>query len=385
MTYCCTADRRGVLAVSLCAALVGGAGATATAGTIDSAPYGKAASGQDVTITTLRNDNGLTVKFLDYGGIITEIDAPDREGHFGNVTLGCKSLRDYETVNPYFGAIVGRYANRIAKGQFTLDGQTYHLPINNGPNSLHGGPKGFDKQIWGVKTQKGESSVGAVLTYTSPDGQEGYPGTMRVAVTYTLGNDNALRIDYEATTDKDTVVNLTSHAYFNLAGNGSGSVEDQLLEIDADRYTPTDATQIPTGAIDPVAGTPMDFRRLTPIGARLRDPFPQLVLAHGYDHNWVLNKPQLGALTQAGRAYDPRTGRILEVDTTEPGLQVYTSNYLDGSIIGSANKAYRQTAAFTMETQHFPDSPNHPNFPSTELRPGQTFRSTTIFRFLTDG
>ncbi|MBV8870133.1 MAG: galactose mutarotase [Acetobacteraceae bacterium] len=385
MAHRSTADRRGVLAASLCAALAGGSGATAAAGTVESAPYGKTAGGQDVTITTLRNDNGITVKFLDYGGIITEIDVPDREGHFDNVVLGCKTLHDYETVNPYFGTIVGRYANRIAKGQFTLDGQAYHLPINNGPNSLHGGPKGWDKQIWGVTTRKGEDNVGAILTYTSPDGQEGYPGTMRVAVTYTLGNDNALRIDYEATTDKDTVVNLTNHSYFNLAGNGSGSVEGQLLEIGADRYTPTDATQIPTGAIDPVAGTPMDFRRLTSIGARLRDPFPQLVLAHGYDHNWVLNKPQPGALAPAARAYDPRTGRVLEVDTTEPGVQVYTSNYLDGAIVGSANKAYRQTAGFTMETQHFPDSPNHPDFPSTELKPGQTFRSTTIFRFLTDG
>ncbi len=384
MTHSFAAGHRGFLVASLCGAIVVGVG-TATAGTIDSAPYGKTASGQDVTLTTLRNDNGFTVKFLDYGGVITEIDAPNREGRIDDVVLGCKTLHDYETESPYFGAIVGRYANRIAKGQFTLDGQTEHLPINNGPNSLHGGTNGFNKQIWGVKTQKGERSVGAVLTYTSPDGQDGYPGTMRVMVTYTLGNDNSLRIDYEATTDKDTVVNLTNHSYFNLAGNGSGSVADQLLEIDADRYTPTDATQIPTGAIDPVAGTPMDFRKLTPIGARLRDPFPQLVLAHGYDHNWVLNKPQPDALAQAARAYDPGTGRILEVDTTEPGLQVYTSNYLDGSIVGSANRTYRQTAAFTMETQHFPDSPNHPNFPSTELKPGQTFHSTTIFRFSTDG
>lgn len=384
MAHGLVAGYRGILVASFCGALVAGAN-TATAGSIEGTSYGKTSGGRDVTLYTLRNDNGFTVKFLDYGGVITEMDAPDRDGHFGDVVLGCKTLGDYETKSPYFGAIVGRYANRIAKGQFTLDGQSYHLPINNGPNSLHGGTDGFNKQIWGVKTQKGPSSVGAVLTYTSPDGQDGYPGTLQVTVTYTLDNDNSLRIDYQATTDKDTVVNFTNHSYFNLAGNGSGSVADQLLEIDADRYTPTDATQIPTGAIDSVAGTPMDFRKLTPIGARLRDPFPQLVLAHGYDHNWVLNKLRPGALAQAARAYDPGTGRILEVDTTEPGLQVYTGNYLNGSIVGSANTTYRQTAAFTMETQHFPDSPNQPNFPSTELKPGQTFHSTTLFRFSTDG
>lgn len=384
MAYDFLAGHRGVLVASFCGALVAGTSAAA-AGSIDSASYGKTSGGRDVSIYTLRNDNGFTVKFLDYGGVITEIDAPDRDGHFGDVVLGCKTLGDYETKSSYFGAIVGRYANRIAKGQFTLDGQTYHLPINNGPNSLHGGTSGFNKQIWGVKIQKEAGNVGAVLTYTSPDGQDGYPGTVQTTVTYTLDNDNSLRIDYQATTDKDTVVNFTNHSYFNLAGNGSGSVANQLLEINADRYTPTDATQIPTGAIDPVGGTPMDFRKLTPIGARLRDPFPQLVLAHGYDHNWVLNKPQVGALAPAARAYDPGTGRILEVDTTEPGLQVYTGNFLTGSIVGSANTAYRQTAAFTMETQHFPDSPNQPNFPSTELKPGQTLRSTTIFRFSTDG
>ena len=373
-----------LMAASICGLLVAGGG-KAVAGSADHASFGKTTDGRDVTVYTLRNDNGFTVKFLDYGGHIIEIDAPDRRGHFDNVALGCKTPADYEGACQYLGATVGRYANRIAKGQFTLDGQTYHLPINNGPNSLHGGTSGFNKQMWNVKTETGPGTAGAVLTYTSPDGEDGYPGTLQVSVTYTVGNDNSLRIDYEATTDKDTVVNFTNHTFFNLAGNGSGSVEDQLLWIDADRYTPTDATQIPTGAIDTVAGTPMDFRKLTPIGARLTDPFPQLVLAHGYDHNWVLNKPRPDALALAARAFDPKSGRILEVDTTEPGLQVYTGNYFTGAIVGSANKTYRQTAAFTMETQHFPDSPNQPSFPSTELKPGQTFHSTTIFRFSTDG
>jgi aldose 1-epimerase len=374
----------GIFAGSLACAGVAGLGA-AMAGTVSNAPYGTLANGQAVEIYTLRNDHGTIVKFLNYGGVITEFDVPDRHGRFADVVLGLRNLHDYETESPYFGAIVGRYANRIAKGQFTLDGQTYHLPINNGPNSLHGGASGFNKQIWAVRPEKSTNGVGAVLTYTSPDGQDGYPGTLHMTVTYTLDDENALRITYEATTDKDTVVNFTNHSYFNLAGNGSGSVADQLLQINADSYTPTDATQIPTGAIDKVAGTPMDFRKLTPIGARLRDPFPQLVLAHGYDHNWVLNKPSPDAMTFAARAYDPGSGRILDVFTTQPGIQVYTSNYLNGSLVGSLDTTYRQTAAFTMETQHFPDSPNHPNFPTTELKPGETFHSVTVFRFSTDG
>jgi aldose 1-epimerase len=357
----------------------------ATASVIASAPFGTLPSGEKVDIYSLRNDNGVTVKFLSYGGIITEIDVPDRRGRFADIVLGLKTLHEYRVHSPYFGAIVGRYANRIAKAQFTLDGKTYHLPANNGVNALHGGTSGFDKRIWAVRTEKGAASVSAVLTYTSPDGEEGYPGTLQVTVTYTLDNANTFRIDYEAATDKKTVVNFTNHSYFNLAGNGSGSVGHQLLQINADTYTPADAAQIPTGSIDPVTGTPLDFRTLTPIGARLTDPFPQLVLAHGYDHNWVLNKPSAGALSFAARAYDPVSGRILDVDTTEPGIQIYTANHLDGGFVGSSGTIYRQTEAFTLETQHFPDSPNHPGFPSTELKPGDVFRSTTIFRFSTDG
>lgn len=347
--------------------------------------YGTLPNGGTVDEFTMTNVHGITVKFLSLGGCITEIDVPDRNGKPGNIVLGHANLAGYDSNKGYFGAIVGRYANRIARGTLTLDGHTYHLPINNGPNSLHGGTDGFNLQIWNVTPKTVPNGVAAILTYTSPDGQDGYPGTMKVGVTYTLDDSNTLRIDYEATTDKSTVVNLTSHDYFNLNGNGSGSALDQLIQINADSYTPTDDTQIPTGQVAPVANTPMDFRRLRPISPGIHANFQQLLLAHGYDHNWVLNKPSLGAMTFAARAYAPLTGRIMEVYTTEPGVQVYTSNYLVGAIVGSSHTAYRQGAAYTFETQHFPDSPNRPNFPSTVLNPGQTFHSTTEFRFLTDG
>ncbi len=349
-----------------------------------STPYGRLPGGRQVDIHGLRNERGVTVKFLSYGGIITEIATPDRRGQFANIVLGLGSLDEYRTRSPYFGAIIGRYANRIAKGRFLLNGRTYQLSLNNGENSLHGGTGGFDKQLWSVRTEMAAASMRAVLDYVSPDGDQGYPGTLAATVAYTLDNENIFRIDYQASTDQDTVVNFTNHSYFNLAGNGSGSVARQLVQIDADAYTPADAAQIPTGVIEPVAGTPLDFRRLVPIGARLAEPFPQLVLAHGYDHNWVLNKPKEGALCFAARAYDPASGRILEVETTEPGLQLYTANHLDGAFVGSSGTIYRQTEAFTFETQHFPDSPNHPNFPSTVLKAGERFRSTTIFRFSTD-
>ena len=333
----------------------------------------------------MQNDHGMTVKFLSLGGYITEIDVPDRHGHADDVVLSHANLQGYNSNVGYFGAIVGRYANRIAKGTFTLNGTIYQLPLNNGPNSLHGGTEGFNTQLWQVTTRQVPDGVSAVLAYTSPDGQDGYPGTLNVQVTYTLDQSNALRIDYQATTDKPTVINLTNHSYFNLDGNGSGSALHQLLQINADSYTPTDATQIPTGEIAPVAGTPMDFRTLHPIDAQIRTPFDQIILAHGYDHNWVLNKTQPGELSFAAKAYSPKTGRIIEVYTTEPGIQIYTSNYLQGNLMGSSHALYRQGDGYTFETQHFPDSPNHPNFPSTVLNPGQEFRSTTIFRFSTDG
>lgn len=347
--------------------------------------YGKLPDGRQVDIYTMTNAHGITVKFISLGGCITAIDTPDRHGHMGDIVLGYRGLKGYDSDNTYFGAIVGRYANRIAKGTFTLNGKTYHLPINNGVNSLHGGTSGFNLQIWKVEPAQAKNGVAATLSYTSPDGQDGYPGTMKVQVTYTLEDSNALRIDYQATTDKPTVLNLTDHSYFNLDGNGSGSALDQIVQINADSYTPTDATQIPTGKIAPVAGTPMDFRKPTPLGARIREPFKQLILAHGYDHNWVLNKKQPGALSFAARAYSPLTGRIMDVYTTEPGVQLYTGNYLNGTVVGSSGTTYRQGDGYTFETQHYPDSPNHANFPTTVLNPGQTFHSTTIFRFSTDG
>jgi aldose 1-epimerase len=359
-------------------------GGTANAATLDHAPYGTTQGGQAVDIYTMTNDHGVRVRFLSYGGVITEIDVPDRTGRLDDVVLGLRTLHEYETLSAHFGAITGRYANRIGGAQFTLDGHTYHLIANNNGNTLHGGPDALDKKVWDVATTHVQNGVAATLSYVSKDGEENFPGTLTTHVTYTLTNDNALRIDYVATTDKDTVVNFTNHSYFNLAGNGSGSVADQMLLVNADRYTPTGPDQIPTGAIAPVEGTPFDFRQMMPIGARLHSAFQQMVYAHGYDHNFVLNQRPGGGMTFAARAYDPRTGRVLDCFTTEPGLQVYTSNFLNGSLVGSSGTTYRQTEAFTLETQHFPDSPNKPNFPSTELKPGQEFHSTTIFRFATD-
>jgi aldose 1-epimerase len=360
------------------------AAVNAAVASITHAPYGTLPDGRQVDLYTMQNANGVTVKFLSLGGCITEIDIPDRKGDAGNIVLGHDGLQGYNSNTGYFGAIVGRYANRVAKGSFSLNGQTYHLPINNGANSLHGGTEGFNLQVWQVTPRSAADNASAVLTYTSPDGQDGYPGTLTVQVTYTLDDSNALRIEYQAATDKPTVLNLTNHSYFNLDGNGSGSALHQLLQINADSYTPTDATQIPTGEIAKVAGTPMDFRMLRPIDSQIRMPFQQIILAHGYDHNWVLNKTQPGELSFAARAYSPHTGRILEVYTTEPGVQVYTSNGMQGTLTGSSHTLYRQGDGYTFETQHFPDSPNQPSFPSTVLNPGQVFHSTTVFRFSTD-
>jgi aldose 1-epimerase len=358
---------------------------------LSTAPFGATTDGKPVTLTTMTSSHGVTVKFMSYGGIITEILAPDRNGRQADIVLGFATLREYETKSAegglYFGALIGRYANRIAGGRFSLDGHEYKLAINNPPNALHGGLKGFDKQVWTMEplTTSG-NSVSAVLRLTSPDGDQGYPGTLRVAVTYTLADDNTFRIHYQATTNKDTVLNLTNHSYFNLAGAGSpNGVYGQILTVNADQYTPTDKTSIPLGQNAPVGDTPFDFRQPTPIGARIRADDQQLLWAQGYDHNWVLNKPGDAATPQmAARAYDPASGRTLECLTTEPGVQIYTSNFLKGAYAGHGG-IYRQTDAFTLETQHFPDSPNHPAFPTTELRPGQQFDSTTIFRFGTAG
>jgi len=345
-------------------------------------PFG-AVAGQPVALYTLTNAHGMEVRIMTYGGIIQSIKVPDRNGQLADVVLGFAHVADYVKSSPYFGAIIGRYGNRIAKGAFTLDGKTYHLPINNGVNSLHGGTTGFDKQIWQATELPGTTSAGLKLTYTSPNGSNGYPGTLAVVVTYTLTDDNALHIQYRATTDAPTVLNLTNHSYFNLAGEGTETVYNQILQLNADYYTPTDATQIPTGVIAPVAGTPFDFTHPTAIGARIRDGVEQILFAQGYDHNWVLNRPSPTdtSLILAGSIHDPQSGRMLEVYTTEPGVQVYTANFLTGTFAGVSGKVYRQGDAFTMETQHYPDSPNHPNFPSTVLRPGQQFDSTTIFKF----
>ena len=354
------------------------------AGTLEHAAYGTTKNGQAVEIYTLTNAHRMRVRFLGYGGVITDIDVPDRAGHVENVALGHRGLAEYETLPGHFGAITGRYANRIGGAQFTLNGQTYHLIANNGPNTLHGGPDALDHQVWTVAPAPAQDGVAAALSYVSKDGDQNFPGNLTTKVVYTLTDDNALRIDYTVTTDKDTVVNFTNHSYFNLAGNGSGSVADQLLLINADRYTPTGPDQIPTGEIAPVEGTPLDFRQIVPIGARLHSTFQQMVYARGYDHNWVLNKGEGGGLTFAARGYDPHTGRVIDCLTTEPAVQVYTGNGLNGSIVGSAGTTYRQTDGFTLETQHFPDSPNKPNFPTTELKPGQEFHSTTVYRFSTD-
>jgi aldose 1-epimerase len=370
------------IAAALAAGITGGTADAAAV--LDHAPYGTTQGGQAVEIFTMTNDHGLRVRFLSLGGVITEIDVPDRAGRLDDVVLGLNNLREYETLPGHFGAITGRYANRIGGAQFTLNGQTYKLIANNGPNTLHGGPNALDRQVWTVTPLTVPNGVAATLSYVSPDGDQNFPGTLTTHVTYTLTNDDVLQIAYVASTDKDTVVNFTNHSYFNLAGNGSGSVAYQLLLVNADRYTPVGPDLIPTGEIAPVEGTPLDFRQMMPIGARLHSAFQQMVYAHGYDHNFVLNKGPGDGATFAARGYDPRAGRVIDCFTTEPGVQVYTSNGMNGSVVGSSGTTYRQTEGFTLETQHFPDSPNKPNFPTTELKPGQDFRSTTIFRFATD-
>ena len=329
---------------------------------------------------TLTNARGMEITAITYGGIITSLRVPDREGRMGDVVLGYDSLAGYLKASPYFGAIVGRYGNRIGRAQFTLDGTTYHLPANDGANTLHGGLVGFDKVVWDAETVWGDSGVGLVLTHTSPDGDQGFPGNLQVRVTYTLTNDDRLVVDYHATTDKATPVNLTQHSYFDLAGAGTGDILGEQVWINADRYTPVDSTLIPTGELAGVAGTPFDFRTPTAIGARIGDDNQQLRYGRGYDFNWVLNRTGPG-LVHAARVVEPTTGRTLDVYTTEPGLQFYTGNFLDGTITGKGGKVYAHRYAFCLETQHFPDSPNHPDFPSTVLRPGQELTSRTVFAF----
>jgi aldose 1-epimerase len=356
-----------------------------SAASIASAPYGATQQGQAVVQYTLSNARGVTLNCITYGGIVTRLDVPDRRGHRADIVLGFGSLGDYEKYNGkiHFGGLIGRYANRIADGRFELDGRAYKLPVNEPPNTLHGGPHGFDEKVWTVvKTFQGAQGAGVQLRYVSNDGENGFPGTLTVDVTYTLTDDNEIRIDYRAKTDKPTVVNLTNHSYFNLAGEGTGSVEGELIMIAASSYTPTRADSIPTGEIASVENTPLDLRALTPIGARLRSSNQQMRFARGYDQNWKLNKngQHNGEPAFAARVYDPASGRVLDVYTTQPGLQFYTGNGLDGSAVGTSGTAYRQTDGFALETQHFPDSPNHPAFPSTELRPGDEYHEVTVWK-----
>jgi len=364
---------------ALAALLLGCTPAARPTATLTSAPFGTTRDGQPVQVYTLRNTHGVEARIINYGGIVLSIKVPDRHGRMGDVVLGYDTLAEYEKASPYFGCLIGRYGNRIAKGRFTLNGQTYTLATNNYPNALHGGLKGFDKVVWNVvKAEVGPRGPRLELGYLSQDGEEGYPGNLRVNAVYTLTDDNALQLDYTATTDKDTIVNLTQHSYFNLAGQGD--ILGHVVSINADKFTPVDSTLIPTGELRPVEGTPFDFRKPTPIGARINAQDEQLRFGGGYDHNWVINNPQGGLVVQA-RVTEPTTGRVLEVLSTEPGLQFYSGNFLDGTLRGKGGWVYQHRHGFCMEPQHFPDSPNQPNFPSVVLKPGQTYRNTIVYRF----
>jgi aldose 1-epimerase len=344
--------------------------------------FGATRDGKPVELYTLTNQHGMEVRAMTYGGIIVSLRVPDKNGERADVVLGFDSLDGYLGKSPYFGALIGRYGNRIAHAQFTLDGKQYRLAKNDGPNSLHGGIKGFDKVVWHAEPVEKPGEVGLILQYTSADGEEGYPGTLHVTVTYTLDESNELTIRYHATTDKATPLNLTNHSYFNLAGEGNGDILGHVLTLNASHFTPVNKTIIPTGEISSVQGTPLDFTRPTAIGARINSKFEQMVLGRGYDHNFVINRQSSG-LALAARVYEPTTGRVMEVHTTEPGVQFYTGNFLDGTVTGKHGHVYKQRSAFCLETQHYPDSPNQPNFPSTILRPGQSYESTTIFKFST--
>ncbi len=339
--------------------------------------FGKTSDGTAVNLFVLTNANGMKAKIMTYGAILTELDVPDRDGKLGDVVLGFDNLQSYLAGHPHFGATTGRVANRIAKGKFSLDGKDYTLAVNNGPNSLHGGLKGFDKVVWKAQPNETPDAAGVQLTYVSRDGEEGYPGNLTTVVTYMLTNQNELRIDYKATTDKPTPINLTNHSYFNLAGPQSGDILDHELELEADEYTPADDTLIPTGEIRSVKGTPLDFTKATKIGSRIAQVADK---TGGYDHNFVL-RSKGKKLELAARVHDPKTGRLMEMSTTEPGVQLYTANFLDGKLKGKDGVAFKKHQAFCLEAQHFPDSVNHPKFPSIILRPGETYTQTTVFKF----
>jgi len=344
-------------------------------------PFGTTPDGTSISLYTLANRNGMELAITNYGGAVVSLKVPDRKGTFADVVLGYDSLQGYIDDTSYFGALIGRYGNRIAHGKFTLDGVTYTLAKNNGENSLHGGAKGFNKAVWTAKDISASAGPALQLEYLSKDGEEGYPGNLSVRVTYTLTAQNEVRLEYSATTDKDTVLNLTNHSYFNLAGPGGADILGDELMLKTDRFTPVDAGLIPTGELRDVAGTPFDFRTPTVIGSRINQNDEQLKLARGYDHNWALSAEPRKEPALAARLHDPISGRVLEVWTTEPGIQFYTGNFLDGTARGKGGQLYQQHAGLCLETQHFPDSPNHPAFPSTVLKPGQHFHSITIWKF----
>ena len=345
--------------------------------------FGTLPDGTSVDLYTLTNAQGMEIRATNYGGIVVSLRVPDKKGNLDDIALGFDDLKGYLPNTPYFGAIIGRYGNRIANGKFALDGKEYTLARNNGPNSIHGGLKGFDKVVWHAEPFQNHDEVGIILSYTSKDGEEGYPGNLKTKVTYTLTEKNEWIIDYEAVTDKATPVNLTEHTYFNLAGEGKGDVLGHIVQLNASRFTPVDQNLIPTGELRPVKSTPLDFTQPTGIGARIDADYEQIRLGHGYDHNFVIDRKDSDPVL-AVRVTEATSGRVLEVYTTEPGVQLYTGNFLDGTITGKGGHVYKQRFGFCLETQHFPDSPNHPDFPTTILRPGQTYHSRTIYKVSTE-
>ncbi|HEY9153872.1 MAG TPA: aldose epimerase family protein [Opitutaceae bacterium] len=368
--------------LSLALGLVGAA--TALAANLPTQSFGQLPDGRAAHLYTLKSSGGLTVAITDYGATVVQLLAPDRKGQYGDIALGFNNLEDYEARSPYFGAIVGRVANRIADAKFTLDGKTYTLAKNDHPGgiecSLHGGKRGFDKVLWTAEPREVGGEPALMLSYVSPDGEEGYPGTLTVHVLYSVTHDNRLRIDYSATTDKATPVNLSNHSYFNLKGEGDGDILDHQIMIAAHRFTPVNAGLIPTGELKKVEGTPFDFTKPHAVGERINADDEQLKLGGGYDHNWVLDTVK-SKPTLAATIYDPQSGREVEISTTEPGIQFYSGNFLDGTLVGKSGRKYVHRGAVVFETQHFPDSINHPAFPNTVLKPGQEFKSVTIYHF----
>ena len=379
--------KRGILWIAISGAILmtlAASGATARPGSTKKSSFGKTPDGEAVDLYTLTNKNGVEAAITNYGGSVVSLKVPDRDGKLGDVVLGFESVDGYVNNTSYIGALIGRYGNRIGHAQFKLDGKTYTLAKNNGENTLHGGTKGFNRGVWTAKEIPVKDGQALELTYLSKDGEEGFPGNLQVRVIYALTDSNALKIEYFATTDKDTVVNLTNHSYFDLAGPGSGDILSHILTIEADKFTPVDSGLIPTEELRDVNGTPFDFRKPTPIGERINSDDEQIKLGGGYDHNFVLRRKPGDPISLAARVAEPTTGRVLEVWTTEPGVQFYTGNFLDGSLHGKGGVSYTKRSAFCLETQHFPDSPNKPSFPSTELKPGEHYHTTTIYKFSTE-